>query len=153
MSRPARTGRETSQRTCSVREHPSQFLQSFVQGRNATIELKFVHRLQQCADLWSRVNTFGQHMSTHQQRRRWLMLDAQRSRAFEKPVHGRTVERSRPAVIVGLGKSREQFRINFLRQPSERPITHRRWCLEEHARFEVVGDDPEHGATHVVPVE
>ena len=51
------------------------------------------------------------------------MLDAERARALEEPVHRGAVERAGLAAqAVGLREPREQLEVHLLRQPPERAV-------------------------------
>ena len=51
------------------------------------------------------------------------MLDAERARALEEPVHRRAVELPRLASdAVGLRDAREQLEVDFVREPAERAV-------------------------------
>ena len=50
------------------------------------------------------------------------VLDAERARALEEPVHRRAIERAGAAVAVGLREARQQLEVDFLRQAPERAV-------------------------------
>ena len=82
------------------------------------------------------------------------MLDAERSRALEEPVHRVAVERpGRTPEAVRLGEPREQLEVHFLREPPERAVADLVAHLEPHARLQMLCDDAEDLLPHVVPLD
>src|SRR5687767_7959341 len=75
-------------------ENPSRFLDPFADVRDRSVELLLVDLLQDFADPRARLEAKLQQMPSQEQRRRWLMLDAQSPGAFDEPIHCRAVERS-----------------------------------------------------------
>ena len=81
------------------------------------------------------------------------MLDAELARARHEPVHRRAVEAAAASFAVGPRDARQQLEVHFLREPAERAVADRRLRLVEHARLEVMGDDAEHLAPDVEPLQ
>ena len=81
------------------------------------------------------------------------VLDAELARALDEPVHRRTVEAAAASFAVGPRDPRQQLEVHLLREPPERAVADRRLRLAEHARLQVVRDDAEHLAAHVVPLQ
>ena len=88
-------------------------------------------------------------MAAHQQRLRRLVLDAERSGAFEEPVHRRAVERPRASMAIGTGEANEQLEVDAGGQAPEGAVAHAVARLVERARPQVLGDDAEDLAPHV----
>src|ERR1041384_7890660 len=63
-------------------------------------------------------------MASEEQRRRWSMLDAERPRALDEPVHRRAVEVAAAAETVRARQPREQLEIDLLREPAEGAVGH-----------------------------
>ena len=89
---------------CNARHCPltSRFMQNrrassiaFFDRRDLSVELFLVDLLENLADARARRQTKLQQVTAEEQRRRRLVLDAERARALEKPVHRRAVERRR----------------------------------------------------------
>src|SRR5688500_14572018 len=91
-------------------------------------------------------------MPAEEQRRRRPMLDAERTRAIDKPVHRRTIKSARAAEAVGAGEPREQLEVHFLRQPPERAVADVA-SLVKHAGLEMMSDEADHLAAHVESVD
>ena len=89
----------------------------------------------------------------HEARRR-LVLDAERARALEEPVHRRAVERAGPRPWQSdFASTRQQLEVDLLREPPERAVADLVAHLVPHARLQVVRDDAEHLRAHVVAVD
>ena len=81
------------------------------------------------------------------------MLDAERARAVDEPVHRRAVERSGSAAAVGAREARQQLEIDPLRETAERAVADASRGLVKHARLAGAGDEAEHLRAHVVAVD
>src|SRR5207248_510597 len=91
-----------------------------VERHDLSIELLFVHRSKDLAHSRSRFQAQFEQVSAEEKRSRSAMLDAERPRALEKPVHGRAIELAGLAAeTVRFRESREQLQIDFLREPAE----------------------------------
>ena len=77
-------------------------------------------------------------------RARRLMLDAQRTRALEEPIHRGAVERAGAARAIGLREPRQQLEIDFLREAAEGAVADLVAHLVPHAGLQVMRDDAEH---------
>ena len=74
-------------------------------------------------------------MAAEQDRLRRTMLDAERARALEKPVHRGAIEAAGLAAeAVGFRDAREQLEVHFVREPPERAVADFVAHLEPHAR-------------------
>src|SRR5262245_29443992 len=92
---------------------------------------------------------------TAEQNRRWRpLLDAERSRALEEPIHRRAVELARPAAFaVGLRDARQELEIDLLREPAECAVTDFITHLVPGSRLEMLRGDPQHLSADVVSVD
>src|SRR5436190_1510147 len=82
------------------------------------------------------------------------MLDAERSRALEKPVHGGAIELAGAAAeAVRLRESCQQLQIDFVREPAECAVSDLVAHLEPHAGFEMLRDHAEHLMPDVVAID
>ena len=91
-------------------------------------------------------------MPAHEDGRRRGVLDAQRPRPLEEPVHRRAVETAVASPAVGLREPGEQLQVHLPRQPPEGAVAHLRRG-PPHARLQVVRHQPEHLGPDVVAVE
>src|SRR5262245_34547759 len=91
-------------------------------------------------------------MPPEEQRRRCLMLDAQRACAFQEPVHRRTIKVSGSAKTVGFGESRQQLEVDLLRETTERTVAND-GRFAEHAWFEVIRHESDDLRSHVEAVD
>ena len=99
------------------------------------VQLLFVDRLQDLADPRTRLQAEREQVPAEQDRRRRAMLDAERARALEEPVHRGAVELSGlAAYAVGLGDARQQLEVDLLREPAERAVADLVAHLEPRAR-------------------
>src|SRR6266487_663682 len=93
-------------------------------------------------------------MTAEQNRRRRPMLDAERSRPLEEPVHRRTVKLSwSPAETVRSGEPRKQFEVDFLGEPAERAIADLVADLEPRPGLQMVRDQTSDLPPHVVSID
>ncbi len=87
------------------------------------------------------------------ERLRRRVLHAQLARALDEPVHRGTVEAAATPVAIRPRQPREQLQVHLQGEPAERAVPDRGLGLAEHARLQVIRDDPEHFAAHIVPLE
>jgi hypothetical protein len=80
------------------------------------------------------------------------VLDAERPRALDEPVHGGAVEGAGAAETVGPREPGQELHVDFLREPAERAVGDDR-RLVEHPRLEMLGDQSNHVPPHVVTVD
>src|SRR5207253_609627 len=100
-------------------------LQAFVERRNLPIQLPLVDLLEDFAHSGARVNAELEQMPSHEQWLRGRVLDAERPRALEEPVHGRAVEGAGAAEAIGLRDAGEQLEVDLLREAPERAVADR----------------------------
>src|SRR5205814_8416939 len=82
------------------------------------------------------------------------MLDAEESRAVQKPVHRRTIEAARLATeAVGFRDSGQQLQLRFLREPAKGAVADAVARLVPSAGLEMLRDDAQHLLSHVVSVD
>ena len=91
-------------------------------------------------------------MPAHEDRRRRSVLDPERPRAPEEPVHRRAVEGPGAAPAVGLREPGEQLQVHLPRQTPERAVADL-GRGPPHPRLQVVRHQAEHLAPDVVAVE
>src|SRR5207249_7916115 len=119
-----------------------------------SIELLFVDGPEDLSHPRTRLQSELEKMPSKEDRRRSAMLDAKHACALEEPVHGGAVEVAGAAAkTVGLGESREQLQVDFLREPAECAIADFVADLVPHAGFQMLRDHAEHLAADVVPVD
>src|SRR5205823_6061756 len=75
-----------------VRQIPLRRFQCLVESRHPSIELLFVDRFQDLAHSWARLHVECEKMPAQENRRRRMMLDAERAGPLEKPVHRVAIE-------------------------------------------------------------
>ena len=91
-------------------------------------------------------------MPSHQDRRRGGVLDTERPRPFQEPVRRRAVEVAGPPQAVGPREPGEQLEVHLPREPPERAVADLGRGAP-HPRLQVVRDQAEHLAPHVVAVD
>src|SRR3954447_20190844 len=118
------------------------------------VELLLVDDFQDLADARSGFHPELEHMTAEQNRRRRPMLDAERARALDKPVHRGAIEAAGPAPFaIGLRNAREQFQIHLVREAPERAVADFVTHLVPGTRLQMLRGDPEHLFAHVVAVD
>ena len=117
------------------------------------VQLQLVHRFQDSSHLRTGRDAELHQVPPEQDRRRRLVLDAERAGAVDEPVHRRTIERARSAVAIRAGEADQQLQVDLLRQSPERAVGHRVFRLVERARTQVLGDQPQHLRADVEVVE
>src|SRR5262249_8527414 len=118
------------------------------------VELLFVHQLQHFADARSRFHPELEHVAAEQNRRRRPMLDAERSRALEKPIHRRAVELSGPAALaVRLRDACQELEVDLLRETAKRAVADLVAHLVPGPRLQMLRGDPEYVPADVVSVD
>ena len=80
------------------------------------------------------------------------MLDAERTRAIQKPVHCRAVERPRASETIRASESSEQLQVYLLRETTEGAIADVGRFVE-HARLQVLRDEADDLPAHVEAVD
>src|SRR5207302_1840872 len=117
---------------------------------DGAVELLFVDGLENLADSRPWLQPEREHMPSEEYRRGWTMLDAERSRAVEKPVHRGAIETAgTPPKAVGLRQPRQQLEIHLLREPPERAVADLAAHLVPGARFQVLGHKSHHLPPHI----
>ena len=81
------------------------------------------------------------------------MLHAEGACTYEEPVHRRAVECPGPAETVGLREACQQLEVNLAGQTSERAVADAVEGLVPHPGLQVVCDQTNHLASHVIAVE
>src|SRR6202163_3387355 len=121
--------------------------------RDRPIELLFVDRPQNLSQARTWRETECEQVPPEQHRRGGAMLDAQRSRPIEKPVHRRAVECPWTAAkTVGFRQPRQELEVDFVRQPSECAVTNFAAYLEPRTGLQMVRDEAGDLLAHVVSV-
>ena len=125
-----------------------------IQVGDRAVHLLFVDRLQDLADARTGFQAQREQMTPEQDRRRRAMLDAERSRALEKPVHRGAVEGAGLAAqAIRLGEPREQLEVDLVRQPPERAVAHLVAHLEPRARLQMLRHEADDLLPDVVAVD
>src|SRR3989449_3309897 len=97
---------------------------SLLECRDPSVELLLVDGLQDLADTRARLEPELEDVAPEQDRRGRAMLDAERPRALEEPVHRRAIELSRLAALaIGLRDACQQLAIRLLPQSAVRVVT------------------------------
>src|SRR5262245_47915376 len=150
MSLP-RTTRNTSLGS-RFRNNATRFLDPRLDARDLAVKLLLVNDLEYFADPRSGREPKREQMAAEQQRCGRMMLDAERTRALQEPIHRTAVEVSRAAETVGARHTREEFQVHFLSEAPEGAIADMR-CLPERSRLEMVRDETDHLRSNVEAVD
>src|SRR5262249_10561117 len=133
---------------------PTRAFDRLFERGHLVVELLLVDDLQHLADAWPRFHPELEHVAAEQNRRRRFVLDPERARAREEPVHRRAIEGAGAAAFaVGLRDARQQLEIDLLRKTPERAVAHLVARLEPGAGLEMLCRDSEHLFADVVAID
>src|SRR6185369_1868110 len=150
MSLP-RTTRNTSPGS-RFRNNTAGFLDPRLDARDLAVKLLLVNELEYFADPRSGREPKREQMAAEQQRCGRMVLDAERTRALEEPIHRTAVEVSRAAETVGARHAREEFQVHFLSEAAEGAIADM-GCFPKRSGLEMVRDEADHLSSHVEAVD
>src|SRR5256885_1774644 len=135
-------------------EAPLRVGDRLLESRDRAVHLLLVYGFQNLADARARLHAEREQVPAEENRRRRPMLDAERARSLEEPVHRGAVEAAgAPPLAVRLRDAREQLEVHFVREPAERAVADFVAHLVPGTRLEVLRGDAEHLPADVVAVD
>ena len=127
--------------------------QPLFERANFAIELPLENLLEDLAHARPGRDAERDEMAAQDDRLGRRVLDTERARTFDEPVHRGAIERTGSAVTVRLREPGQQLEVDFLCEAPERAVAHGHRRLLERARFEVMGDQTKDRAPDVVAVQ